>query len=131
MLIVDSTTASGAPGFRGRGVGRNSGANSVVTTRSAALPSLAMLRGVRRSGRGGPDGVAPAGDAELAVDGDRLRLDGIAGHRQLLGDLAERQMCREQREQTKLGRSQAKARARGREADRRHFVAQLAGARDE
>ena len=40
------------------------------------------------------DRLAARGDVQLAVDRNRLRLDGVAGQEQLIADLGERQMGR-------------------------------------
>src|SRR5215213_10383875 len=53
------------------------------------------------------DGVAAARDAELSVDGDRLGLDRVARDEELICDLAEREVGREERQQPELGRRKA------------------------
>ncbi len=52
------------------------------------------------------DRLAPARRVELAVDRDRLRLDGVAGDEEPLGDLPEREVGGQQGQQAKLGRSE-------------------------
>ena len=59
--------------------------------------------------RGAVDGIAPAGDPQLAVQGDRLGLHRIARDEGALADLAERQMGRQERKQPELRAGQARA----------------------
>src|SRR5437764_639841 len=60
------------------------------------------------------DRLAAARRSELSVDGDRLCLDRVAGDIQLLRDLSERKVAREERKETQLGRGQPR---RGRAGD--------------
>src|SRR4029453_5031746 len=53
---------------------------------------------------GDGDPLAPAGDAELPVDGDRLGLDRVPRDVETLADLAEGQVRGEVRKQAQLGR---------------------------
>src|SRR6185312_3370068 len=89
---------------------RASGASPLAG--EAADPSGDRAEAVRARGRGGVDeadlgraldGGTAVRDAQLAIHGDRLRLDRIAGDEQTLADLAERQVGGEQREQSQLG----------------------------
>jgi hypothetical protein len=58
---------------------------------------------------GDGDRLAPAGDAELAVDRDRLGLDRVPRNVQALSDLPEGQVRGEEREQTQLGAREPRA----------------------
>ena len=53
--------------------------------RRSGRPLLTEQAGVRRA----HDGLGPGSGAELAINGVRLRLDGVRGHAQLRRDLAE------------------------------------------
>ena len=78
-----STTASCSPGsraLRATSVGRS--------TADRARPSRAVATAVEEAGRDGDrDGAASRRGAELAIDSDRLRLDGVSGDVQAVGDL--------------------------------------------
>ena len=54
------------------------------------------------------DGLIPRRSPELAVDRGRLRLDGMAGQGHLLGDLGERQVGGEHRQQAQLSSGQCR-----------------------
>src|SRR5690242_9308059 len=81
------------------------------------------------------DRAAPAGNAELAVHRDRLRLDRVPGHVELLADLAKRKLCSEEWEEPQLRGGQRRPRAvdvRDRfhlSLERRGFVCQNADVR--
>src|SRR4249920_892600 len=71
------------------------------------------------------DRVASAGDAELPVDGDRLRLDRVARDVQAGADLAEGEVRREQRQQPELRARQTGAVALARRQHRVDLALQL------
>src|SRR3974377_2568673 len=55
---------------------------------------------------GPADRLAAGAGAQLAVDGDRVCLGGVRRNEQLGGDLGERQMGRQQRQQAQVARGQ-------------------------
>ena len=70
------------------------------------------------------DRLAPTGGIELPVDRDRLGLHGVARDEQPLGDLAEREVRRQQGQQPELGRGQRRRPARRLLGDAR-FASQI------
>src|SRR5436190_5126016 len=100
IFASSNSNGSSGPALRSR---CGAGASGVASGGGMAT-FMPRLSGIGRLElRGGNRFAAPA-HAELAVDGDRLRLHGVARDAELVGDLAKREVRREEWEQPQLSR---------------------------
>src|SRR5436309_1617233 len=82
-------------------------AGTALVDDPARLGSARGLRRARGLGLADDPRRLAARDAELPVDRDRLGLDRVARDVEALADLAEREVGREEGQQSELGRGQA------------------------